>query len=123
MDALLTGFAGLGVLVYFLFKLIRIVLAYHRSKRQEYLNSEKYYFDQLLKQLGNDDLSIKNAFYRWIDCLELDEYTYTYFASHWMPDDKDALPMSRSVWRTGRDRYLSREHSVTGVLSDWVNPG
>ena len=103
-----------------LWKVVVRLLALQKRRREAYLYSERYYFDKLLSALGKDETSRLNAFYHWIDCLDLEEYSYNYFSQKWLPDFPASMPTTRHAWRTARSAYLNRVERRS--VGDWINP-
>ncbi len=96
----------------------------YREKRNAYLNSEVYYFDRFIKSLSGTETEKRNALYRWLDCLELREYTLAYFNSRFDPGAEPplAIKSSKRHWKAARQRYMQSMDRKVSVRRNWVNP-
>lgn len=103
-------------------KLIQFVWGKYQTKHRAYLESEKYYFDLFLKSLPKSDQEKLTAFYRWLDCLALKEYTLEYFSSSFMESTLACISASKPDWIKARNRLLDNKSFRTTVRAEWINP-
>ncbi|UXX78774.1 hypothetical protein N7E81_15555 [Reichenbachiella carrageenanivorans] len=122
----------LGVLFYFLTKVFVYLYRELKKKRQAYLESEAYYFDQFKKMLrsGNPEKST-NALYRWLDELALPEPSVRWFVLNF--GNPELISLSQQVqemsnksvkhWARARRLYLSKkENAPLDTNHGWINP-
>ncbi|MEN8250204.1 MAG: hypothetical protein ABFS32_14825, partial [Bacteroidota bacterium] len=109
-------------------------------KRKQYLNSERYFFNQFKKALrSKDPVRIFNALYLWLDSIKFEGHTATEFAMQF--GGKVALEevssleeatknnnslnssLNTSVWSVARKRYFASQSTTKQSLKwGWVNP-
>jgi len=63
------------ILTFLIIQLLKRVIINVRYRKAAYINSERYYFHQLLKALGNDQQDTLNALYLWLLSLNQEAYT------------------------------------------------
>lgn len=88
-----------------------------RSKYRRYRNSERYYFNQIIwVKLGGFSSKLEHNQYRWLDELELEESTISFF---W---ERFGGKSSRSIigWFKARKKYFCSLEKTKN--SDWINP-
>lgn len=123
------------VLLILLFKLIQKSISWAKTRREAYLISETFHFDQFKKAAhGNDQKAISIRLYRWLDALELEEPSAAYFAGRYGSDalQREVATMETKwgkgnqisnlnlkEWESARENYLNR-----GVVVEtgWINP-
>ncbi len=120
---LLLAIAGMTMALRYLIKYALKATQRIKSNRSAYLVSERYYFHQFLKALHSEQSSRDNAFYRWIDCLELPEYTYEYFNKKFLrAEARNEFPTKKKLWITARERYMMSFTNKGLEESSWINP-
>ncbi len=114
------GFVGLK----YLLKLILFLIGVFKKRRAAYLGSEMYYFHQFLKALNHSEADKEKAFYRWVDCLKLEEYTQTFFESTFVSEGgaSQGISSSKQYWKVARENYLKAQIESVEVRKGWVNP-
>ena len=122
----------------FLFKIGVKISRVLKIRKQAYLKSEKYYFDQFIKSLKKGDSSVQiNSFYKWISMLNLEEPTLNYFVSKFGSNEllqkieesvnkqqENNFPtVASKEWSKLRANYLFLKNKDLGAQSKyWVNP-
>ena len=96
------------------------------NDREQYKNSEKYYFMQYRKavRLKNRTLA-QQSLYRWIDQLHLQEPSLAYFQEHYgSPDLLDSPENIFNVdeWSRARNNYIHGRSNSDYSPEAWVNP-
>lgn len=119
----------LGFVILFLVKKIRILYVYIKRKQEQYRQTEPYYFNQIKRAIrqGNDK-TIVNAFYRWIDALELKDPTFKSLMSLTPQEGETAPTLTRNKIATFtlkdikriRKVYLQEKNIPT--KNTWINP-
>jgi len=118
------SFAILAIilLIKYVWKLIYFTWKKYQSRHQAYLNSEKYYFDLFLRSLNkSDDLKLK-AFYRWLDCVTLKEYTLSYFSNRYMKSSLASISAPKKDWLKARKNFLNERPVQKPQKINWINP-
>ena len=96
------------------------------KQREEYKNSEKYYFRKYLKAARTKDSSLaQQALYRWIDQLHLQEPSLAYFQEHYgNPDLLDSPENIFNVaeWSRARKNYNMGKVRQEKNPEPWINP-
>lgn len=130
------------IVLYIIFKFLKWLLIkkgtleWIKSKKQAYLNSEKYYFKIFIKQAGKTNPSESlNAMYQWIDRLGLKEPTLMHFAvAYGTKDFIDDLIQAENIGiinpslftdhiKTARIKYLKNNAvQLNRSSSRWINP-
>lgn len=131
------------LLLFFLFMLYKIYIplkSFLTNRREQYKNSELFYFRAFLKaiKLKNQELAIQSI-YRWIDQIQLKEPTLQYFIDTYGTSKlrnelkqiekqinfKGSIPISfnSKLWSEARKEYLQRNiQQENRNTSLWVNP-
>ncbi len=120
----------LGFVILFLVKKIRILYSYIKRRQEQYKQTEHYYFNQVKRAIrqGNDK-TIVNAFYRWIDALELKDPTFKSLITQASPKKGETAPTLTSSKITTltlkdikriRKVYLQERNIPT--KNSWINP-
>jgi hypothetical protein len=96
------------------------------NDREQYKNSEKYYFRKYLKaaRLKNRTLALQSL-YRWIDQLHLQEPSLAYFQEQYgNPDLLDSPENIFNVaeWSRARNNYIHGRSNSDYSPEAWVNP-
>jgi len=133
-------FAGVLLLVYLVIKGSKILSRNYKKRREQYRNSELYFFRQFKKALNKKDKDrIVKALYRWIDQMELREPSLQYFSENYGDNElkKDiklfeyqlnsnkntVLSLNIKAWSSARRNYLKgRIHAVNSNSDIWINP-
>ncbi|QLE00188.1 BatD family protein [Galbibacter sp. BG1] len=107
------------------FRIIRWLVRYLTARREAYLNSEKFYFHLVLKAMNKDEVSLKNAFYRWIDELQIEEPSVQYFVQKYGANlNINAFELKRTLTKHKlkqlRKNYFNEVRIV--IKSNWINP-
>ncbi|AWW33077.1 hypothetical protein DN752_06070 [Echinicola strongylocentroti] len=129
-----------AVLLYFLVKWVPRLIKRYQEKKQRYLRSEPYLFDQF-KQAAKSkrDNAAMNALYRWVDQLGLKEPTLHYFAegwgspglkrhlSQWSSADEKGLKLNGDLVKEltlSRKVFLDASGEIKPVTNEdiWINP-
>ncbi|SFU02283.1 Oxygen tolerance [Algoriphagus locisalis] len=123
------------LLLIILVKLLRRSIHAFQQRRQAYLISEEFHFNEFKKaSRSNSQHTIAAKLYRWLDALELDEPNAAFFAKCYGSDalqsqvstmearwssGKQFENMNLSEWASAREKYL---HRGVKVDSGWINP-
>ncbi|MEP1086344.1 MAG: BatD family protein [Algoriphagus sp.] len=126
---------GVVLVFIFLIRVLRKMITMQKKRRASYLASELYYFHEFKKSLASkDDKSIASKLYRWLDALDLEQPSATYFAKRYGSATlQDQVAEMESKWDNGgqfsaldwkewesaRKNYLKR-----GVVlkTGWIKP-
>ncbi|WP_229239718.1 BatD family protein [Echinicola soli] len=130
----------MAISFYFLMKFLPRLVKRYQEKRQRYLRSEPYFFDQFKRAAKNGESKKGlNALYRWIDQLGLQEPTLQYFAEGWgspglkhyvrqwsRVDGKD-LKLDEDFVKelsVSREIFLNASGEIPSALTEaiWINP-
>lgn len=129
-----------GFLAYVLQVIVRRMVRSIKARREQYRNSEAYYFQKFKKAAkGRDKTNITKALYRWIDELKLYEPSISYFARKYgtqvlqeeaklIADTMHHLPSGVKIhleeWQHARKNYhaAKRTDHSAGRMSGWINP-
>ena len=126
--------AAILMLIVFV-KLLRKSIHTWREKREAYLVSEEFHFNEFKKALKGSSQRTKSAkLYRWLDALELEEPSAQFFAKrygtsslqnqvakmeeNWTKGNQFAS-LNLSEWISARRKYL---HRGVKVDAGWINP-
>jgi len=111
-----------------------------QTRRQEYLQSEKYYFRQFRAAARKQDARVGlRALYRWIDVIHLKEPSLHYFALTYGNEellmeveslfemaeieDKEPVKIKLRNWSRAREKYLLQVgNNETRDDISWINP-
>ncbi|WKK66652.1 hypothetical protein [Lutimonas zeaxanthinifaciens] len=141
-------YLGIGILLLlFLYKALRWLLITKglltriKNNRKAYLESEKFHFKIFLSEVAKkDSKSSLNALYKWIDHLELNEPTLSYFANRYgsrefikalnsYDSEKISIIVSADEIKKARTNYLKgkvnnpEKHTSQGKKPlQWINP-
>jgi len=136
----IAGFISLLVIIFLLIygiKSLRIIVKKHR---EQYRNSELYYFRHYKKVSKREDpVKAVEALYRWIDQLDLEEPSLQYFTTtfgtselvrevelfqqHINSNNAIAFSLSFKAWSEARKNCLKGSlQTEGGVHSLWINP-
>ncbi len=130
-------YGGLGILV-----LIILVISfikgkkYFKKRKENYLNSEAFYFDKFKGAAKeNKQSEALNYLYKWIDRLELEEPTLNYLCDQYFENEElkkeielllsNELVKSIHIqnWKKLRTAYfLVHKKKKEQVLIKWINP-
>jgi len=136
----IAGLVSLLVIIFLLIygiKSLRIIVKKHR---EQYRNSELYYFRYFKKvSKRKDPVKAVEALYRWIDQLDMEEPTLQYFAKtfgtskllreaelfqqHFNSGNTTTLSFYLKAWSEARNNYLKGKPQTAGggqIL--WINP-
>ncbi|UZD21841.1 hypothetical protein [Algoriphagus halophytocola] len=118
-----------------LVKLLRRSIHSFQQRRQAYLISEEFHFNEFKKaSKSNSQRTIVAKLYRWLDALELEEPSAEFFAKRYGSEalqsqvstmearwssGKQFENMNLSDWASAREKYL---HRGVKVDSGWINP-
>jgi len=110
------------LLIKYGWKFFQFIWKTYQTKHRAYLESEKYYFDLFLKSLHKSEDEKLKAFYRWLDCLTLKEYTLDYFSSTYIGSALTFVSAPKQEWIKARKRVL--ENKPNGIIANrgWINP-
>lgn len=110
------------LLIKYGWKFFQFIWKTYQTKHQAYIESEKYYFDLFLKSLHKSEDDKLKAFYRWLDCLTLKEYTLDYFSSTYMGSALAFVSAPKQEWMKARKTVL--ENKPNGIIANrgWINP-
>lgn len=131
--ALVSAVAILLLLV--LIRLLHKAIQTWKHKRQVYLASEEFHFNEFKKATKSNSSRLTAAkLYRWLDALELEEPSADFFArrfgskalqsqvakieGNWNKGNQFS-DLNLSEWTTARQKYL---HRGVKVDSGWINP-
>jgi hypothetical protein len=127
------------MLIYFLNLFIRRLFRIIKARREEYRNSEAFYFRRFIKTAKSKDArETINALYRWLDELKLPEPSLLYFARTYgsellnievmtmekeLPKNQLTVILNSKEWMKARKRYGRGDgsHDLSGS-ADWINP-
>ena len=133
-------FVSILILIYLLIKGIKFLERIVKKHREQYQNSELYYFRQFKKALKRKNtMATIQALYRWIDQIRLKEPTLQYFATnygtnklvrevklleqHISSKDTPALSLNLKAWSEARKNYLKGlKHKELSNSALWINP-
>ena len=96
------------------------------KQREQYKNSEKYYFRKYLKAAKQKNGSLaQQALYRWIDQLHLQEPSLAYFHEHY--GNSDLLDSPENIfnvteWSGARKNYIHGKRKDDPRPESWINP-
>ena len=96
------------------------------KQREQYKNSEKYYFRKYLKAAKQKNGSLaQQALYRWIDQLHLQEPSLAYFQEHY--GNSDLLDSPENIfnvteWSGARKNYIHGKRKDDPRPESWINP-
>lgn len=121
-----------GLLILFFIKKIRILYSYIKRRNEQYRQSERYYFNQIKRAVRRGEKkAIVNAFYRWIDSLDLEDPTFESLMKQISTKDGRAIPFLRDNTIAGlslkdikriRNTYLQEQEKHTLGKELWINP-
>lgn len=106
----------------YLIRLMEWIWKTYKTRRTAYFGSERYFFHQFLKALSKDEVNRRNDFYRWIDCLDLKEYSLHYFGNRYMKNQSDLheVPKDKWLWIKARKQYFKGQNAGNDL--QWINP-
>jgi len=124
-----------AALSYFLIVGTKRIVLFYRKRRQQYFQSELYFFRLFLKasRQNRTDKTLR-ALYRWIDALKLHEPTLAYFAK--ISGEGDLLievkmiennssadqSLNTKIWKKARTNFLQRKNINQNSSSKlWIN--
>lgn len=115
---------------------INRISEYLRKRREAYLQSELYYFDQFRKAAKNYSQTAVSALYQWIDHLNLEESTLKKlaehcnseaisdeikrFEDHTRSEKNEPFKWNLRCWSEARHSYFSKEQIIS-KRDDWIN--
>jgi hypothetical protein len=125
--------------VYFLIVFTRRLLRFLKIRREQYRNSEAYYFQEFKKAAGRKNLStMMQALYRWIDELKLPEpsiasFTMKYGSKELQKEARmitahvnmpqSGLKLQLKEWHKARKKYRAIKMDKTrDRMTGWINP-
>ena len=121
--------AAVLILLLAIYLFVRIYGSLKRAflnDREQYKNSEKYYFRQYRKAAGlKNNSQAQQALYRWIDQLHLKEPSLAYFQEHYgKPDLLDSPENIFNVaeWSRARKNFLHGRSKSNYRPEAWINP-
>ncbi len=135
------AFVSILILIYLLIKGTRLLRRIIIKRREQYHNSELFYFNQFEKaSKSHDPVRAIQALYRWIDQIQLPEPTLLYFAEHYGTDEltKEVILLEQQIdtnkntkflfhvkdWSMARKNYLNGQIHIENNNSVlWINPG
>ena len=136
----IAGFITLLIIIFLLNYGIRFLRGNIKRHREQYLNSELYYFTLFKKETKRQDpVKTVEALYRWIDRLGLKEANIQYFAAkygsvqmageieiierYYKSNNTKTILLNFRAWSDARKRYLSGElEKVHRGEDSWINP-
>jgi hypothetical protein len=128
------------VVLYILIKVIKRVYNKLKLKQETYKVSEAFYFKQFMKATnGSNSTKIINTLYSWIDKLDLEQPTITYFISTYgdstlkqeyasilkakQNTPSSTLKLDIKKWKMARSNFLAQQkNNFKTITRDWVNP-
>ena len=134
------GLISILLLIYLLIKGSVFLRGSIKKQREQYRNSELYYFNQFKKELKKKDSDrIVRALYRWIDQMKLKEPSLRYFIKtygnkelieeiKWFEQQinsnkKATLSLNIKAWSIARSNYLKNQiNTVNKHSAMWINP-
>ncbi len=136
----IVGLISFLVFIYFLIKGIRSLRKIVNNRREQYHNSELFYFREFKKASKRQNpAGVVQALYRWIDQIQLEEPTLRYFAAkygtnklirevklleqHINSNNIAALSFNFKAWTEARKNCLKAIIHKEGSNSTlWINP-
>jgi hypothetical protein len=116
----IAGFISLLVIIFLLINGIKSFRRIIKQHREQYRNSELYYFRYFKKvSKRKDPVKAVEALYRWIDQLDLEDPTFQHFNS----GNTIFFSFSVKAWSEARKNYLKGKPQTEGsgqIL--WINP-
>ncbi len=133
------AFLCLLLFIYLSIKIGKKLLVKFKIRKQNYLNSELYYFRQFKKSIKSQNQKlILQKLYQWIGFLNLKEPTLNYFATQYgstglmkeisiienqLESKKIAVRFIEKNWLTARKKYLKNSpNHLTKKYLYWINP-
>lgn len=127
------------VLLYYVVKYLKKLIAKISNKREAYLHSEKYFFTEFIKSIASKNhKKILNKMYHWLDNLELESPTMQSLGKyvddkklndeiekimHQLESDSKQLKLNAPVWIEARKNYLKQKNKANTIVdSNWINP-
>ena len=115
------------VVLYVLYRLLRILIPQYKKRRRAYLNSEPYYFKKFVAtlRLGNQKM-IANSLYRWLDELQLEtpsihEFVFRYGDGEIHTEEFEKI--TKKQWTRARENYIKSLHiNIPNKKTEWINP-
>ncbi|GEM_PF-1014144 len=125
--------------IYLMYRGFSWIIFQNKKRKEAYLHSEAYYFDQFKKAVrGEGDSAIIKTLYRWIDELKLDEPSVEALAEladsqeilrekekidNYSLGTKTPLNLDLKIWKRSREVYLHKFTKQESTLAkDWINP-
>ena len=133
-------FVSILILIYLLIKGIKFLERIVKKHREQYQNSELYYFRQFKTAIKRKNtMATIQALYRWIDQIRLKEPTLQYFATNYGTDklvrevklleqhisskDTPALSLNLKAWSEARKNCIKGLiHKGISNSTLWINP-
>lgn len=119
---LLIGIIG----IYLIIRIYRNVKKVIIIQRTSYRNSEAFYFNKYRAAARRKDASLaRQNLYRWIDQLQLEEPTLSFFAKNYGNDDlgdSSSNILNISTWARARNNYLKGKTARQKNHKLWINP-
>ena len=106
----------IGIVLFLLRKLVKLIRRRQHVSKQKYLQSEKYWFDQLLKTHRENASQQLNALYNWLIRRHQKSYTLSSFAKETKSDN--TLNLLESTFNNAGRKLSSQELKALRKASD-----
>lgn len=93
------------------------------KRREEYRSSERFYFNKFRKAARSKNKALtRQTLYRWIDQLQLEEPSLSFFAENYGNNALVADLFNVRGWSQARKNYVQGEVNKEHKIRPWINP-
>ncbi len=105
-----------------LMHVIPVLVGKVKKRWVAFYQSEKYFFWRFLLSIFTNEKEKQRAFYRWVDCLNLKEYTLSYFKKSFGERSEAKISSNWWYWKKARKSYFLSQKVSISRKNGWINP-